>query len=59
MPKHYSVIYAQDGSIGFASGNATDHQLSYTQHLLLHLVKLYYLYARSVDVKVTLRVSLA
>ena len=53
MLERYSVICAQDGSIGFASGNATDHQLSYTLHLLLHHVKLYYLYARGVDVKVT------
>ena len=35
MLKRYSVICAQDGSIGFASGNATDHQLSYTVHLLM------------------------
>ena len=53
MPKHFSVICAQDGSIAFASGYAVDHQLSYTLHLLLHHVKPYYLHTQSVDAKVT------
>ena len=39
MSKHYSVICAQDGSTGVASGDATDHQLSYIQQLLIHNVK--------------------
>ena len=50
--KHYCVICAQDGSTGVASGYATDHQLSYTQQLLVHKVKLYCLYVRNADVRV-------
>ena len=38
ISKHYSMICAEDGSIKFASGSTTDHQISYVLHLLLRIL---------------------